>query len=469
MARIQLMFADLCLALGFLLTTATQLRIPGSPIGPGELLLTFWLVIAIGRGLLLRDFASNRALGQLLLFWLLFAASLCIGTIVAIATDEALDLQWFLHDAMAYPLVGMMVCLTVAGRNAQAHLDRVAWLFAALGSSSLALLVAAGQGQVPLTFDPWFWERFRGWSQNPNQLSELCAALTLVSLHLFDTSRRLHSRVAALFCMSVSLYTGVLTQSDTFRYAVFVAIPLFIVLGLRARLNIGWSASFALVIMACALSAYTLIVPLPLPSVGIRGSDISAILSKEGGKTASHEAALRESLWGQALHRGFFDSWMLGLGPGPHLMIPPEIVAAHANSTGLDAPGNTVHPKADGTANFEAHNTLLDLFTQGGLLAIGSFLWLLATAFRRTFTCERPGLIALLAGFGVFIVTGNIIRMPTLWFGLALCLVAERQPVLRPLSGRHSSLNWNFPRNSFIVHVGATPSWACDRVAVRRS
>jgi hypothetical protein len=137
MARIQLMLADLSLALGFLLTTATQLRIPGSPIGPGELLLTFWLLITIGRGLLVCDLASNRALGQLLLFWLLFAASLCIGTIVAIATDEALDLQWFLHDAMAYPLVGMMVCLTVAGRNAQAHLDRVAWLFAALGSSSL--------------------------------------------------------------------------------------------------------------------------------------------------------------------------------------------------------------------------------------------------------------------------------------------------------------------------------------------
>lgn len=150
-------------------------------------------------------------------------------------------------------------------------------------------------------------------------------------------------------------------------------------------------------------------------------------------------------------------------------MIPPEIVAAHADSTGLDAPGNTVHPKADGTANFEAHNTLLDLFTQGGLLAIGSFVWLLATAFRRAFTCERAGLIALLAGFGVFIVTGNIIRMPTLWFGLALCLVAERQPVLRPLSGRHSSLNWNSPRNSLVVHVGATPSWTCDRIAIRRS
>ena len=50
------MFADVLLALGLLLTTASQLRIPGSPIGPGELLLLFWLLISIGRGLLLRDF-----------------------------------------------------------------------------------------------------------------------------------------------------------------------------------------------------------------------------------------------------------------------------------------------------------------------------------------------------------------------------------------------------------------------------
>jgi hypothetical protein len=468
MARIQLMFADLCLALGFLLTTATQLRIPGSPIGPGELLLTFWLVITIGRGLLLRDFASNRALGQLLSFWLLFAASLCIGTIVAISTDEAFDSQWFLHDAMAYPLVGMVACLTVAERNAQARLDRVAWLFATIGSSSLALVVAGGQGLVPLPFDPWFWERFRGWSQNPNQLAELCGALTFVCIHLFDASRRLHSRVAALLCIAASLYTGVLTQTDTFRYALVVVIPLFIVLRLRSSLNIEWSASFALVIMAGAFSAYTLIVPLPLPSVGIQGSAIVAILSKGGGKEAVNEASLRESLWRQAFHRGFFDSWTLGLGPGPHLMMPAEIVEVRSK-TGADAPGNTAHPKANGTANFEAHNTLLDLFTQGGLLAIGSFVWVLATAFRRAFTCERSGLIALLAGFGVFIVTGNIVRMPTLWFGLALCLVAERQPILRPLSRRHSSLNWNSPSNALIAYVGAMPSWACDRAQIRRS
>jgi hypothetical protein len=423
------MLADMFLALGLLLTTATQLRIPGSPIGPGELMLLFWLVIAIGRAVLLRDFAANRPFGQLLSFWLLFAASLCLGTIVAIASNEDLDAQWFLHDLMAYPLVGAVICLAVGGRNPQGHLERVAWLLATIGSSSLAILVAGAQGLVALPFDPWFWERFRGWSQNPSQLSELCGVLTFVCIHLFDISRRLRGQVAALFCIAVSVYVGILTQTDTFRYALLVAIPIFLALKVRSTLNIDWSSALAVFTMAGVVLAFTQIIPLPLPSGGIHRSDIVAVLSKNGGKEASHEAALRESLWAQAIHRGVFDSWLLGLGPGPHLVIPAEIVAAHSETTGR--PSNTAEPQANGTANYEAHNTVLDLFTQGGLLAAGSFLWVLATAFWRAFVCRRSGLAALMIGLCVMMFTVDIVRTPILWFGLGLCLVAERQAILR--------------------------------------
>jgi len=68
------------------------------------------------------------------------------------------------------------------------------------------------------------------------------------------------------------------------------------------------------------------------------------------------------TLWRQAIDRGL-ESGMLGLGPGPHLQIPPSIVAGRV-STGAE-PVNIGHPIQNGTANFEAHNTILDLFTQG--------------------------------------------------------------------------------------------------------
>jgi hypothetical protein len=391
----------------------------------------------------------------LLLFWFLFAASLSVGTLVAILTDEAFDLQWFLHDALAYPLIGAVACVTVAGAQAQPHLDRVAWLFAVLGGISLAVLVVGGQALIPLPVDPWFWERFRGWSQNPNQLSELSGVLALVCIHLFDTSTRASSRVAALLCMAAALYTGILTESDSFRYALVIAVLLFIVLKLRSRLAIPWLTSFVLIAMAGALVAFASVAPIPLPSIGIQAANnIAGVLSKEGGKSASHETALRESLWRQALYRGVFDSWLLGLGPGPHLAIPAEIVEAHSETTGKNDPKNTAHPQANGTANFEAHSTILDLFTQGGLLAVGSFVWLLGAALWRAARSARFGLIALLAGICVFMITGNIVRMPIVWFGIALCLVAEPQAGLGPERGRSSSAKsgWRQP-NLMPPHV----------------
>ena len=41
------MIRDALLAVGLLLSTAHQLRVPGIPIGPGELCLAIWVVLAL--------------------------------------------------------------------------------------------------------------------------------------------------------------------------------------------------------------------------------------------------------------------------------------------------------------------------------------------------------------------------------------------------------------------------------------
>jgi hypothetical protein len=48
------------LALGLLLTTASQLRVRGSPIGLGEIILVSWSIFVIMRGWLLREFQTKR-------------------------------------------------------------------------------------------------------------------------------------------------------------------------------------------------------------------------------------------------------------------------------------------------------------------------------------------------------------------------------------------------------------------------
>ncbi|MBV8183318.1 MAG: hypothetical protein JOY76_01405, partial [Hyphomicrobiales bacterium] len=82
-----------------------------------------------------------------------------------------------------------------------------------------------------------------------------------------------------------------------------------------------------------------------------------------------------------------------------------------------------------------AHNTVLDLFTQGGLLAVASFVWVLGSTFVVTFKARLAGLGTLLFGLGVFAVFHLIVRQPIFWFAISLCLVAgfeATQPTAMP-------------------------------------
>jgi O-antigen ligase len=117
----------------------------------------------------------------------------------------------------------------------------------------------------------------------------------------------------------------------------------------------------------------------------------------------NNQAENRFKLWREALTIGI-EANMLGLGPGPHLV--------HKQWK---------RPPPD---KFEAHNTLLDLFTQGGIVASLSFLWLIATAF---FVACRAGLIALtILPLSLFVFSNFhfIARHPIFWFSVAFCLAA---------------------------------------------
>jgi O-antigen ligase len=112
---------------------------------------------------------------------------------------------------------------------------------------------------------------------------------------------------------------------------------------------------------------------------------------------------------------------MLGLGPGPHLEVPAIIVAARKEAV---EPKYVEHPELNGTPNFEAHNTFLDVFMQGGLLAILSLIGLIATAFLFAYRARLDALAAMMCGLVVMCTFHLIIRHPLFWFAITLCLVA---------------------------------------------
>jgi O-Antigen ligase len=422
---------DVLLTLGLLLSTASQLRPDGAPVGPGEICLAVWVLLMLFREMARLGPALTPPLARLLIFWLTFAVAQCVGTMTAFAIGDRHDSALFMHDVLAYPVLAAVSCLSVAG----SHLHRVAWLLATLGAAWLALQVALGWGLVDLgDFDAWEWERFRGLSDNANQLALFCAVIGLLSLYLAEAARRLGERVAAVTCMVVAIVVGRLTKSDAFLLVLIAAGPIFVALKLRRwlmsreRQTLLRSASAWILILALPLvTAY--VVPLAASAATEFEDAIKGMTKGGGGRDTEETARLRVEVWSRAMRRGI-EAGMLGLGPGPHLEIPPSIVAGRRDSA--NDPKHVEHPEFGFVPNFEAHNTFLDLFIQGGLIAVLSLGWLVATALIVTHRAEWDALTTLLCGLAIFSIFHLIVRHPVFWFAISLCMVAAADPRRAP-------------------------------------
>jgi hypothetical protein len=286
--------------------------------------------------------------------------------------------------------------------------------------------------------DPWYWDRFRGWSDNPNQLAFQCAMLGLLCLHLADVASTAFARIAAIGAGLLPIYVGLLTKSDTFGIVLVVAGPIYLLIKLRkwlaprhrklsARFAFAWIVVLALPLLlgTGAQFGYSL-------ATNIRG--LASDLGKGDEQDSDKTANVRLQVWNAAFERGL-DAGMLGLGPGPHVPTPPSI-AAHRRDPAQDQP-QIPTPQLNGTPNFEAHDTLLDVFTQGGLLAVLILAWLVTTAFLRTSQMRFDGLTTLLCGLTIFSIFHLVIRHPMFWFAIAICLAAPEFPRLSP-QGRGS-------------------------------
>ena len=161
-------------------------------------------------------------------------------------------------------------------------------------------------------------------------------------------------------------------------------------------------------------------------SITVEARDFAKSMARENPENTKEKTELRFALWEQAIRRGV-ESAMLGLGPGPHLEIPQSIVSSRKMD--VVHPDFVEHPKPSFVPNFEAHNTMLDLFTQGGLLIVLSFVWLIAATFRSAYQTRDAGLPSLLCGLCIYAVATFLLRHPIFWFVIALCLVAEPRPV----------------------------------------
>jgi hypothetical protein len=399
---------DALLAAGVLFATFTQLRRPGVPLGPGEVCLAAWLCLTFGRSINALFAPIPPALIRLFGFWLLFSAALCIGTATAVIVGERNVKAYFIHDLIAYGLVAGISLLACYQVDAAARLRRAAWCLVLLGSCFVTVQMAQAYGLLPTAgFDVWFYDRFIGWSTNANQLGLLCLILVLLSLHLAETSSQPVARLSAIASGVTPVWAGLLSRSDAFSVALILSVCCVagirwwrLLSGPRRRMGVaGLSALLAVFALPALVAATT-------PLAYRLATEVMAQNShEETNQKLERDVGGRAKLWAQALERGL-ESRMLGLGPGPHLVRPAELR----------------EPRWDWLPDFEAHNTFVDIFLQGGLLAVAGLLWLLVAAARESWKADLSCLAALVVAMSGFALTHFIIRHPIVWFVVALVL-----------------------------------------------
>ncbi len=230
------MILDAFLAFGVAMSYATQLTIPRLPFGYSELFLLLWIVLSIGRILAGGRLAATQALTQLARFWLVLTLALAVGTIVGYLST-VLFLDGLLHDTFAYVLLVSITCLAAAEPDADRHLRRSGWWIIVIANAGFAIQLGLGWGWIHQSgVDPWFWDRFRGWSDNPNQLALYCALFGPLALHLATTTSSRWGRFLGLSSLILTFYVGRLTKSDTYLYTTILTC-------LNRRFNDGWVRS----------------------------------------------------------------------------------------------------------------------------------------------------------------------------------------------------------------------------------
>jgi O-Antigen ligase len=368
-----------------------------------------WIVLTVAFRISQQPVYLTPALARLGGFWLSFTVLVGFGLIIGFQT-QVLTASYIMHDSVAYLLLALITCLSVASPDTAFNLRQTAWFMILLASVSLAVQWVAGLGLINIAnVNPWYWERFRGWSENPNQLALYCAIYGPVALHLAVSSKRRSAKIAGFAALILPVATGVMTRSDTYILTLIMTGMIFTGLRLRrylsgsSRRNTSSTGRQLTILMMLATAPFILaMVPYETASMSTL---LNSVTRDRGGVGIEETTERRRDLWSEAVLNGF-QSASLGLGPGPHQKIRPLNEPIFEDDT------------------FEAHNTFLDVYTQGGLLAVCLLLWLGVSAARAALHAHLDALFALMVTLAFFAIPHLIIRHPVVWFALTLCLVA---------------------------------------------
>jgi len=394
---------DWLLAVGLVLSAATQLRLEGLPVGVGEALLLLWSYLTGLEIIRQKRLRPPPHLRPFVFFFVTLLLLLITANLLQVERMNGL-VEGAIHDTVAFAFLFVVVltfCFSSPSAGAERRILRYFVAMTVLLNGALlvlSLVLPRIGGVIELSNGI----RFLGLSANPNQLGQLLSTMPFLCVYFLFTEPSIKSRLLYLTLFGVSIVIGFASKSDAVIVSWIAATLLLVCTSMLTTLQQPLAKSsemfnnilITLNLLLAALSLF--LAAMWLPNVSALMDDV--FLEIESGD----EGGIRLLLWTEALN-SLVMSPIVGLGAGPQVVSPYFKVAR------------------------EAHNSYLDFALMVGVLGLGSFLVLISVIVFRSKVLGQPlllGALVALLGFGFF---HYIFRHPIFWFNLMLIAAMASQ------------------------------------------
>jgi O-antigen ligase len=391
-------------AVGLVLTTATQLRVGDTGVGIGEVLLSGWTLATAVALSMSRRLAVTPLLRVVVAFWTIAALALVNGFVLAPAAARG---SGWLHDVVAFAFLAVVLIGFVAPGNLAVRFHTALGFVVTLAVVPMLLMWIIGLATPTLgPLNLWYYHRFVGWAQNPNQVALLMAPLPFLCAHLGRTGSGRVRWFAPCLALA-AVWVGIGSDSDALKVAWAVSALALLTLW-WGRLCVRGRTHVRSAILAYGLA--------PL---------VVFVLAIGAAQNFVHEAAL-------AAQRMYDDG---GQGAGRFRAWEGGLRAL--GSAPLFGRGPGAHSDSDtSSVVLEAHNTFVDWGASTGIVGLCAYLALVAWVLVLAWNSGCPALLAAIIALLAFSMFGYVLRQPIYWFyllGTAVLSASARRPAGRSM------------------------------------
>ena len=392
-------FWDIIFSLGIVFTTMTSLRTSNLPIGIGEVLLLLWMVKQ------LFTLYNNRErlpknLSYVIFLGILFFTILLLGAVVSIINIR-INISSMVHDLIAYSF-SYFILIFLYLKSHQNSLESIMKTLLIIGVSIFGFLLMWSRikGNHFMGMNLMYGlNRFTGGAKNPNQLGIFIAPLPFLALYFIknERSKSYVKKIILILCFIVSINIGLNINSDAINgtWLIMLMVSGFIIAYSKFK-----SHSKIILLLVSIIVVITILY--------LYGNIINKNIIKYFNEL-DHDGS-RGDLWVQGIKK-YLESPIVGFGPGGHLVLGTN-------------------------QNGEAHNSFIDLLTQGGTFIFLLYNYIIIKIFKNIKV--KPYLNLVFITLLVFSISHFTLRHPVYWVYFTFLLTYE---------------NTNNPKNIDVLHL----------------